>query len=125
VNYGDGTDSIVKKRSKVVQVVIAGEAEQSTLSFIPAFIPVAQWIASLSPSSGARSRDPLARNDGFSTCVSFPQRGWRPGCRKYPLQDAQMCVISLKNRVAFGSRSGDNAACFQSATSRSGSPDGF
>src|SRR5712675_2223801 len=31
----------------------------------PFFLCAARWIASRSLSSGARSRDPLARNDGF------------------------------------------------------------
>jgi hypothetical protein len=40
------------------EVVIASEAKQSSFLFI------ARWIASRSLSSGARSRDPLARNNG-------------------------------------------------------------
>jgi hypothetical protein len=39
-------------------VVIASGAQQSTLAF------VAPWIASRSLSSGAHTRDPLARKDG-------------------------------------------------------------
>jgi len=34
----------------------------------PFFLYVVRWIASRSPSSGAHSRDPLARNDGASIC---------------------------------------------------------
>jgi hypothetical protein len=48
----------------LITVVIASAAKQSTLSFLSPL-----WIASRSLSSGARSRDPLARNDvdGFLT----------------------------------------------------------
>jgi len=41
-----------------IEIVIASEAKQSRLSLLP-------WIASRSLSSGAHSRDPLARNDGL------------------------------------------------------------
>jgi hypothetical protein len=41
--------------------VIASAAKQSILAFFLA----ARWIASRSLSSGARLRDPLARNDGI------------------------------------------------------------
>ena len=41
-----------------IHVVIASAAKQSMLQ------QAAEWIASRSLSSGAHSRDPLARNDG-------------------------------------------------------------
>jgi hypothetical protein len=37
----------------------------------PLFLGAAKWIASRSLSSGARSRDPLARNDDFKALASW------------------------------------------------------
>jgi hypothetical protein len=52
--------------AKVCLVVIASAAKQSTYPL------AAPWIASRSLSSGARSHDPLARNDGSNTSSSRP-----------------------------------------------------
>jgi hypothetical protein len=50
--------------AKLSLLVIASEAKQSTYPL------AAPWIASRSLSSGAHSRDPVARNDG-SNIVAF------------------------------------------------------
>jgi hypothetical protein len=45
---------------------------------------LARWLASRSLSSGARSRDPLARNDGFTTSRhSGAARGAEPGIHNH------------------------------------------
>jgi hypothetical protein len=51
------SDASRREKAVLFLIVIASEAKQSILSS-------AAWIASRRLSSGAHSRDPLARNDG-------------------------------------------------------------
>ena len=59
--------------------------------------------------------------DGRTTAIE----GWRRLSRNAFRHGGLQQRFSRTNGVAFGSRSGDNPACFQSPTFRSGSPDGF
>jgi hypothetical protein len=44
-----------------LDVIAKNEGDEAIRTFV-----VALWIASRTPSSGAHSRDPLARNDGWA-----------------------------------------------------------
>ena len=59
------------RTARLFAVIAKSKAtKQSILSF---FLCAARWIASRSLSSGAHSRDPLARNDGFRTNAPHSQ----------------------------------------------------
>ena len=72
---------IAPRGREVVSAVIASGAKRRSNPF---FLYAARWIASRSLSSGAHSRDPLARNDGLSTTAPQSLARRMGGAKRYP-----------------------------------------
>jgi hypothetical protein len=61
-------------RGEIAEVCLRseqGHCEERSDEAIQSFWSQASWIASRSLSSGAHSRDPLARNDGLKCCLKI------------------------------------------------------
>jgi hypothetical protein len=62
-----------ERRGEIAKLCLSfrRHCEERSDEAIHSSILLRAWIASRSPSSGAHSRDPLARNDGFEGCLKL------------------------------------------------------
>jgi hypothetical protein len=68
----NATSGASRRENKVVCRTLSTSLRGAKRRSNPFFLFAATWIASRSLSSGAPSRDPLARNDGIKTVVATP-----------------------------------------------------